>query len=293
MINPYNILKLLSNFIFDKFSYNAPSPITCDEEQIARNLFNCLIKILESSSYLFESESTLDVDDESTYSDDEDSAPKTPTFKQLDVALDTDYQIIDDDFNLDQKFSLEYMKSAVDYFDEKDALTGKRKRSWTSVQHRFRRIPNPQCITRFRKYISTGGTKKHKIDDIDIYVYDQFGNARYQLLAVHDIDLRRWGLQKARELDLNSFEASENWLLAFKHRHRISSRKITQLVTRKHIESRQEIEQAAASFVDETNKVIEKYSPNEVLNSDQVGINLEPYGNRTLTHMGEQSTWSS
>ncbi|CAF3154126.1 unnamed protein product, partial [Rotaria sp. Silwood2] len=60
------------------------------------------------------------------------------------------------------------MKSAVDYFDEKDALAGKRKRSWSFVQHRFRRIPNPQYDNRFREYISTGGTKKHEIDDIDI-----------------------------------------------------------------------------------------------------------------------------
>ena len=40
-------------------------------------------------------------------------------------------------------------------------------------------------------------------------VYYQFESARDKLLAVHDIDLRRWGLQKARELNLNSFEASE------------------------------------------------------------------------------------
>ena len=102
----------------------------------------------------------------------------------------------------------------------------------------FRRIPNPQYITRFRKYVEAGDTKKQKIDDIDSYVYHQFESARNKLLAVHDIDLRRWGLQKARELILNSFEASERWLLSFKHRHRISSRNVTQLVTKAHIETR-------------------------------------------------------
>ena len=40
-------------------------------------------------------------------------------------------------------------------------------------------------------------------------VYHQFESARYKLQVVHDIDLRRWCLQKARELNLNSFEASE------------------------------------------------------------------------------------
>ena len=290
MINPHNILKLLSNFILEKFGYNAASTITSDEEQIARNLFNCLITILECTSYVFENESTLDIDEESTYLNAEDPNSTTPTFTQFDVAFDTDYQPTDNDIDLDQQFSLEYMKSAVDYFDEKNLLMGKRKRSWSSVQHRFRRIPNHQYLTRFRKYISTGGTKRNKINDVEMYVYDQFQSARRSLLAIHDIDLRRWALQKARELDLNNFEVSDKWLLTCKHRHRISSRKVTKLVTKKHIETRQEIEQSATNFVQETNKLIQKYNPNEILNTDQVGINLEPYGNRSLTYTGEKST---
>ena len=105
--------------------------------------------------------------------------------------------------------------------------------------------------------------------------------------------MRRWGLQKARELNLNNFEASERWLLSFKHRHRISSRKVTQLVTKRHIETRQEIDEAATNFVSETSKFIEQYNPNEILNTDQVGINIELYNNRALTNKGELSTWNS
>ena len=78
----------------------------------------------------------------------------------------------------------------------------------------------------------------------------------------------------------------------FKRLHRSSSRRITQLVTRKHVESRKEIEQAAKSFVFEIDKIIEKSYPEEVLNSDQVGINLKAVGHRTLTYVGEQSTWN-
>ena len=58
------------------------------------------------------------------------------------------------------------MEHAVDYFDETDAATGQRKRNWCSVKHMFRRIPNPQYITRFRKYVEAAGTKQQKIDDI-------------------------------------------------------------------------------------------------------------------------------
>ena len=51
MINVYDILKVLSNFISHKFDDTAPSPITFNEEYIALNLFNCLISIVESGSY--------------------------------------------------------------------------------------------------------------------------------------------------------------------------------------------------------------------------------------------------
>ena len=254
-------------------------------------MFNGLITILECTSYVFENESTPDIDEESTYCNAEDPNSTTSTFTQFDVAFDTDYQPTDNDIDLDQQFSLEYMESAVDYFDEKDPLIGKRKRSWSSVQHRFRRILNHQHLTRFRKYISTGGTKRNKINDIEMHVYDQFQSARRSLLAIHNIDLRRSALQKARELDLNNFEASDKWLLTFKHRHKISSRKVTKLVTKKHIETRQEIEQSATNFVQETNKLIQKYNPNAILSTDQAGINPEPYGNRSLTYAGEKCTW--
>ena len=134
--------------------------------------------------------------------------------------------------------------------------------------------------------------RRQKIDGIDIFVYDEFENTRQQFLCVHDIDLRRWALKKARELNLKDFEASDKWLLNFKRFHRISSRQITQLVTRKHVESRKEIERAK-SFVFEIDKILEKYIPEEVLNSDQVGINLEVVRHRTLTYVGKQSTWGS
>ncbi|CAM4778789.1 unnamed protein product [Rotaria magnacalcarata] len=292
MINPHNISKAFSDLILNKFAFNRPSSINAEEQSIARNLYKCLNSILQSNSYIFESETTLDHDDDLYDVDLEDTAPEAAALEHPNDLTDIDYLPIDE-HNLDKSFSLDYMKRAVEYFDEKDPLTGQRKRNWRSVKHIFRRIPNSHCLSRFRKYVENGGTKKQKVDDVDIFVYDQFENARHQLLPVHDIDLRRWSLKKARELNLHDFEASNTWLLGFKHRHRISSRKITQLVTRKHIESTDEINQSANTFVLETNKLIENYNSSEVLNTDQVGINLELVGNRTLTHMGEQSTWCS
>ncbi|CAF2902010.1 unnamed protein product [Rotaria sp. Silwood2] len=292
MINPHNVLKVLSNLISDKLFRYSPSSIHPDEEHVASNFYKCLESILESTSHIFETENTLDHDDELDDEDIEDPLPLTSTDEHLDPIKDTDYEPIDE-YNLQNHFSLDYMKRVVDYYDEINPITGKRKRKWRTVKHSFQRVPNPQCIARFRKYIEAGGTKQQKVDNVDIYVYDQFEHARHNFLSVHDIDLRRWGLKKARELNLNDFEASEGWLWNFKYRHGICSRKITKLVTKKVVESQEEIYQSAKNFVLETNKIIEGYSPNQVLNTDQIGVELEVHGGRTLTHSGEKSTWGS
>ncbi|CAF1095643.1 unnamed protein product [Adineta ricciae] len=135
--------------------------------------------------------------------------------------------------------------------------------------------------------------KNQKFDDVDIYVYDRFQHARHNFLSVHDVDFRRWSLKNAHQLHLKGLQASEGWLWNFKVRHSICSQRITKLLTKKVIENQEEINESAKYFVLETGKITEGYSPNQVLNTDQIGIELEPHNNRTLTHGGEKSTWGS
>jgi len=282
MTNPNNVIKVLSDLILNKSIVHSSSAITSGEEHIALNLYKCLDSIMESTAYLFETETTLDHDDEIDVQDLEDAVSITSTFEDLNGSKDDNYEPAND-HDLRNHFSLEYMKRAVHFYDEMDPITGKRKRKWRTLQHNFRRIPDPTYIARFRKYIEVGGTKEQKLRMVDTYVYDQFENARHKFLSVHDIDLRRWSFEKARELNLNDFEASIHWLSNFKYHHGICSRKITKLVTKKDVENKQQINEAAKNFILEINEVIEKYHPNQIINSDQMGIELEPHGNRTLT----------
>ena len=97
MINAYDILKVLSNFISHKFDDTASSPIAFNEEYIALNLFNCLTSIVKSGSYIFDIETTLDHDDESNDPDVDTSAETTPMSKHLDIDRDLDYKSTDND----------------------------------------------------------------------------------------------------------------------------------------------------------------------------------------------------
>ena len=128
---------------------------------------------------------------------------------------------------------------------------------------------------------------------IDKNVYDRFEHARYEYLAVHDIDLRRCSLQKAHEINLHDFQASNGWLSKFKYHHGIRRRRVTKLMTKRMIESLEEIKQSAEDFVSMSKKSIKKYHPNKVLNTDQLDIELGLHSNRTLTYSGEKSIWAS
>ena len=68
---------------------------------------------------------------------------------------------------------------------------------------------------------------------------------------------------------------------------------MTKLVTKKAVENQDQINYSAETFVSVTKRIIKNYNPNQVLNTDQIGIELEPYGNRTLSYSGEKSTWAS
>ena len=177
MINPSNLSKVLSDLMFNQFGFHVSSSVTPEERNIADNLYNSLIAILESNSYFFESETTLDHDDDFCNMNFEDFESPVTIYEQNNDSADIDYQPIDE-HDLEKAFSLNYMKRVVACFDEKDPSTGRRKRNWCTIKHMFRRVPNPQYISRFRKYVNSGGTKRQKIDDIDIFVYDEFENAR-------------------------------------------------------------------------------------------------------------------
>ena len=79
----------------------------------------------------------------------------------------------------------------------------------------------------------------------------RFEAARENCLPIHDIDLKRWALQRVQQKSLLTFAASKHWITTFKNRHGIVSREITKFVTKHALDDAEEIEQAAARFLKE------------------------------------------
>ncbi|CAF4170822.1 unnamed protein product [Rotaria sordida] len=152
-------------------------------------------------------------------------------------------------------------------------------------------VKNRKYIERFRKYLKSGGTKQQKLDEIDQYTYEKFVKTRAEFLFVHDIHLKRWALQKAREINDNTFKASNNWVLQFKRRHALCSRKVTKLITQREVLDADTIDNSANNFISKIKNLLPHYRQSNVLNTDQSGLEIEMVGNRTLSFKGEKATF--
>lgn len=115
-------------------------------------------------------------------------------------------------------------------------------------------------------------------------MFDQFKQHRRKRIRVHDRNLTRWGMEKGRELDMD-FRASHHWLLNFKHRHKIVSRKITRQLSRKNAAEEVAVSNNAQDFINKI-KPIFASDPSRVFNSDQTGFKIELYSERTLEVQG-------
>ena len=283
------MVNVLSNLVSTNFPIGRASRIGGPrDEEVAKQLFDNLISIINGTHFYVENETSLD----HTFGFDDDESDEIDTDSN-EPSHNHQYVHDDKENTLFQSFRLEYMREVVGYFDEKDPKTSKRKRKWNTVQHRFKAVQCRAYISRFRHYLAMNGGKTQKLDTIDALVYDCFEKARQKRLSVRGIDLTRWALRKAQEISLNDFVASEHWLRGFKYNHKICSRKITKFVTKKDVENEELTIESANNFVSKVDEVMRKCHVNNVLNTDQIGIELEMHSDRTLSHVGKKETLAS
>ncbi|CAF1504101.1 unnamed protein product, partial [Rotaria sordida] len=161
-----------------KISLQSPS---AREEEVTNHLAELLNTIINCHEFTVESEISLDYISDDLTEDEIDQYAVSE-----DSELDPDFNDTDNDDSDDllQKFSLDYMKKVIEYYDERNPLTGKRRRSWKGVKRRFKRVTHSSYISRFRAYIEKGGTRTQKWENINNYVYHKFEQARESNLPV-------------------------------------------------------------------------------------------------------------
>jgi hypothetical protein len=163
---------------------------------------------------------------------------------------------------------------------------------FSSVKNRCRLIKQKSQLNRIRKYVRCQGTQRQKLEELDNLVFHEFNQARNKYLPIHDRDLRRIAIKKAREMKLQNFVASSFWLLSFKRRHHITSRKVTKLVTKSYVEDRTQIINNEIVFLQKAEQHIHRFNVTHILNADQSAFNYEEISTRTLSIAGEKTTLS-
>lgn len=287
-MNPANIVYCLSE-LFDVDLDLSKREISKNELVIAKRVAEIIKTLISSDQFHYEVDITLDLMNEKSDCCNENNVNDTD-----DDDNDTDDEW-DDKEKLEEhcqlnNYSIEFMKEVIDFADAKDS-SGKRRRSWKTVKHRYRSLPAQTYISRFRKYLSQQGTKRQKTQNVDEIVYKKFLNARDQYLPMHDIDIQRWALQAAKDMNLDNFQASESWLLLFKNRHGICSRKITNIVTKREISNFDDIKRSEEEFLKKFHELSRNYSSKDIVNTDQVGVEKELHSTRTLSFQGEKKTF--
>lgn len=151
MINASVVCSLLSEKFSQstgsrKISLQSPSARV---EEVINHLTELLNSIINCHEFTVESETSLDYISDDLTEDEIDQYAVSE-----DSELDPDFNDTDDgDDDSDvllQKFSLDYMKKVIEYYDERNPLTGKRRRSWKGVKRRFKRVTHSSYISRFR-----------------------------------------------------------------------------------------------------------------------------------------------
>jgi hypothetical protein len=184
------------------------------------------------------------------------------------------------------------MRQVIEFVDWNRPKTG-RGRSWKVIHNRFKAVTNRQCIPRFRKYLEHHGTKRQKTQNLDELVFRKFIEARQKSLIVHDLDIQRWGLKVAKEIKLDEFHASDGWMVNFKHRHKLTSLKITNFVSHHQVENMDFIEKSKKKFVLKYNEVSAHFKASEIFNTDQTGVDKELHSTRTISFSGDKKPFAA
>ncbi|CAF4845552.1 unnamed protein product [Rotaria socialis] len=177
--------------------------------------------------------------------------------------FDLDYPVeIEDDEGQqvveNRQFSLEYMQRVVDFIRPGIAFT--------TVQHAFRRVTHPMQLERIREYVANNGSRRQKLERVEHF---------------------------AKIENIHGFKASDYWLLNFKKRNGIPSRKVARFVSHRKVVDKSIIKQTVDDFLAEATKHIPKYKLDFVLNANQSSFNYEIGSNRTLSYAGEKATYLS
>lgn len=289
-VNPLNVIQLLS-IVFNAMEL-PESPFTESERQLSEEL-EIIIKDAMSQPMGTEIEWSLDFEfpnavRELEIIEDNDETEDWNHQRYMNPNIDRPGEVCTND---NEDLDYDYKKQAVEFW--RSGISGNRKIS--SVQSKFRKVQSVRQLRRWAHQVNQGGTYREKLKMICEYTLNNVMDAINRKVPFHDMDIRRWAIRARQLFDMApaKFKASATWLLEFKKRHGIVSRKITKWVTKKTLATQESLEEQAAIFIQKVKTHIADFGVENVYNSDQSGFNLELHAGRTLALRGTKTVEST
>lgn len=151
-------------------------------------------------------------------------------------------------------------------------------------------IPNKATAYKWRRQVQQGGNKSQKLEEINNHVSQQLQEARSTFKIIKASHIRNWAVEKFTTLGRSTlnFKCGRGWIDRFKKSHKVSSRKINRLVSKREVRSQKTIHEAAKKFREEIKLLSSNYDPSHIFNTDQCGFSYEITPSRTLTTKGEK-----
>ncbi|CAF3853800.1 unnamed protein product [Rotaria sp. Silwood1] len=243
MFNVANVVRLFNELEKEKYpdcKEDKPSP----QDHAAADQLISVLQLLTTSSEMIDGDITLDIDE---YDD-----------------TDKSYTIESDDTKEtyivgNRSYSYQTMHEIVQFSNT---------HQFSSVKRRYRLIKDKKHLRRIKKYVRQQGTRQQKLERVDQSVLNEFNEARIKGIPIHDQDLKRLAIRRASEMNLMNFVASSFWLLNFKRRHNIISRKVTKFVTKNYVDDREQVIKEEKVFLKKAEETIPKFKATHVLNAD-------------------------
>ncbi|CAF1424230.1 unnamed protein product [Rotaria sp. Silwood1] len=289
-----NLLKIAKHLYLAETEYTSGnSATTADEVVAAERLFEVLKSFKDSYFNEMYSYDTLEFKDEFDETADEDENDDEMADEESDDEMTDDEENHNelDDYNekehsyIRNRFTLEEMENIIEWVDQHPNAR------FSTISHRFKKIKSMNYIPRFRKYVENNGARLEKIKQVKEFMFNEFYVKRtIEKEAVHDADLELYAIQKARELDWDTFKASKAFIDTFKKENRISSRRCNKIITRTKPNKKHCSLNDAHNWIESKRPLILKYSTNKILNSDHCSFQQEHVPPRTLSFTSERTT---
>jgi len=284
-VNPANILNML--IIIFQISKIPETPVNDREIELRDMIKNIIQSSMNEMSLDIETDTTLEFENywESEFleadfimNDEIEELEEDEDDDQTeDSCISEEREMIDDGY----KRTVEFWKSAK-----------RGRHSFPAVKHKFKKLKSMRQLYRWEHYIQKGGTRREKMLHISEYVLQNFKEANDKKRIIHDIDLRRQALEAKAQIDLPSFRAGATWILNFKRKHGIVSRKITKFVNRSATRDKEQLQTACQEFISTVKSYINLFELENIYNADESGFNLELHSGRTLTTQGVKTVES-